>query len=83
MKQFIDAAKKLEKRGCRAITSSCGYSANYLPEIAAEVIIDGMERNKFQVFIGKDANMMNVLYRINPRWATRFMAKQMKALLPE
>lgn len=53
------------------------------PEIAAETIIDGMERNKFQVYIGKDASMMNFLYRINPRWATNFMFKQMKTLLPD
>lgn len=52
------------------------------PEVAAETIINGMERNKFQVYIGKDASMMNILYRINPRWATNFMFKQMKALLP-
>lgn len=53
------------------------------PEIAADVIIKGMEANKFQVYIGKDANVMNILYRINPRWATRFMANQMRELLPE
>jgi short-subunit dehydrogenase len=53
-----------------------------LPEVAADMIIAGMEQNKFQVYIGKDANMMNILYRINPRWATNFMFKQMKSLLP-
>ncbi len=53
-----------------------------LPEVAADFIIHGMEANKFQVFIGKDSNLMNILYRINPRWATRLMANQMKALLP-
>jgi short-subunit dehydrogenase len=53
------------------------------PEVAAEEIIDGMEHNKFQVYIGKDALMMNFLYRINPRWATNFMGKQMKAILPD
>jgi len=53
------------------------------PDVAAETIIDGMKQNKFQVFVGKDARMMNILYRINPRWATRFMFKQMKALLPD
>lgn len=52
------------------------------PEVAAEKIIDGVERNKFQVYIGRDARMMNILYRINPHWATNFMFKQMKALLP-
>lgn len=51
------------------------------PERAAEVIIDGMEANRFQVFIGRDSNMMNLLYRFNPRRATRFMYNQMKSLL--
>lgn len=51
------------------------------PEVAAETIIDGIEGNKFQVYIGKDARVMNILYRINPRWATNFMFKQMKTLL--
>jgi short-subunit dehydrogenase len=53
------------------------------PEVAAETIVDGMEKDKFQVYIGRDARMMNILYRINPRWATNFMFKQMKRLLPE
>ena len=52
-------------------------------EVAAETIIRGMVRNKFQVFIGKDARMMDLLYRLNPRWATRFMFRQMQALLPD
>ncbi len=59
-----------------------GFSA-VTPEVAATTIIDGMKRDKFQVYIGKDAGMMNVLYRLNPRWATQFMFKQMKALLPD
>ena len=50
-------------------------------ERAAEVIIEGMEANRFQVFIGRDSNMMNLLYRFNPKRATRFMYNQMKSLL--
>jgi short-subunit dehydrogenase len=50
---------------------------------AAEEIIEGMERNKFQLYVGRDARMMNVLYRVNPRRATQFMFKQMKELLPD
>lgn len=51
--------------------------------VAAETIINGMVRNKFQVFIGQDARMMDLLYRLNPRWATQFMFSKMKALLPD
>lgn len=53
------------------------------PEEAAAEIIKGMKRNKFQVYIGKDARMMNILYWISPRRATRFMFNQMKRLLPQ
>lgn len=53
------------------------------PDVAAETIIDGMLRNKFQVYIGKDARMMNFFYRLNPHRATQFMFRQMKALLPD
>jgi short-subunit dehydrogenase len=52
-------------------------------EDAAQTIIDGMEANKFQVFIGKDSGMMNILYRLNPLRATRFMYSRMKDLLPK
>ena len=50
-------------------------------EDAADTIIRGMEDDKFQVYIGNDAKMMNYLYRLNPRRATRFMYSRMKALL--
>ncbi|HEY1407784.1 MAG TPA: SDR family oxidoreductase [Promineifilum sp.] len=51
-------------------------------EDAAETIIDGMERDRFQVYIGNDAKMMNLLYRLNPKRATQFMFNRMKKLLP-
>ena len=51
-------------------------------EDAAETIIDGMERDRFQVYIGNDAKMMNLLYRLNPKRATLFMFNRMKELLP-
>lgn len=52
------------------------------PEKAAEIILNGMERDQFQVYVGNDARFMNLLYRLNPRYATRFMFNQMKSLLP-
>ena len=50
---------------------------------AAETIIAGIENNKFQILIGKDSKMMNLLYRISPVFATNLIAKQMKSLLPK
>lgn len=50
-------------------------------EDAAKTIIDGMKQDKFQVYIGRDAKMMNLFYRFNPRRATNFMYNRMKSLL--
>jgi len=50
---------------------------------AAKIIIDGIEKDKFQIFTGKDSNFMNILCRLNPKFATNFIAKKMKSLLPK
>jgi len=50
---------------------------------AAKTIIIGIEKNKFQIFIGSDSKFMNLLYKISPKFATGFIAKQMKSLLPK
>lgn len=51
-------------------------------EDAAKIILNGIERDKFQVYVGRDAKMMNYFYRLSPFRATRFMYNQMKGLLP-
>lgn len=48
---------------------------------AAAVILRGMQRNKLRIYIGKDAKLMNFLYRLAPTFATNFIAKQMRNLL--
>lgn len=50
---------------------------------AAKIIIDGIEKNKPQIFTGKDSKMMNLLYRLSPTFATNLIAKQMRSLLPK
>jgi NAD(P)-dependent dehydrogenase (short-subunit alcohol dehydrogenase family) len=45
------------------------------PGQAAQLIIKGM-------LIGSDAKMMDLLYRLNPKRAARFIYKQMRSLLP-
>lgn len=49
---------------------------------AAESIISAMERNAREVFVGRDSAFMNVLYRLNPRFASRSIANKMRGLLP-
>ncbi len=50
-------------------------------EEAANIIINGIEKKKYQIFTGKDSKYMNILYRLNPKFATTFIANKMKALL--
>lgn len=51
------------------------------PHEAAEIIVKGIEKNKPQIYTGKDSRMMNALYRVNPLYAIKMIAKQMKSLL--
>lgn len=52
-------------------------------EDAADTIINGMEQNKFQVYIGNDAKLMNLLYKLMPQRAARFMQSRMKGMLED
>jgi short-subunit dehydrogenase len=48
---------------------------------AAEIIIKAVENNKYRATIGKDATMLDILYRLSPRFATNFIGKMMKKAL--
>jgi short-subunit dehydrogenase len=45
---------------------------------AAKIMINGIEDDKYRVLVGKDANMLDKLYRLSPAWAAGFIAKKMK-----
>jgi NAD(P)-dependent dehydrogenase (short-subunit alcohol dehydrogenase family) len=51
------------------------------PEDAARIILDGIEDDDFQIFVGRDARTMNLLNRVSPRRSTHLIYKQMKDLL--
>lgn len=51
------------------------------PNEVAKIVINGIEKNKLLIVTGKDSKMMNILYRLNPVFATNLIAKQMKSLL--
>jgi short-subunit dehydrogenase len=51
------------------------------PEEAASQILNGMEKNAYRVLIGRDAKLMDLLYRVNPKGAAGLIARQMKSLL--
>jgi len=52
-----------------------------IPEKAAEIIISGMENNRYRVLVGNDAKFMDFFYRLNPERAARLIANKMRQLL--
>ena len=48
---------------------------------AAQIIIEGIERDQLHIFVGSDSKFMNFLYRLAPTFATNLIAKKMKGLL--
>jgi short-subunit dehydrogenase len=53
------------------------------PSKAAQIVVDGMERNRSRILVGPDARLMDLLYRVSPRHAAALIFKLMKSLLPE
>jgi short-subunit dehydrogenase len=53
------------------------------PRKAAQIIIDGMERNRYRILVGSDAALMDFLCRLSPGRAAKLIYTQMKGLLPE
>lgn len=58
------------------------FKAMPVDEAAAQIIA-AMEQNKLRAYVGRDSSFLNFLYRLAPTYATRFIAKKMKDLLPE
>lgn len=48
------------------------------PEETAREIVNGIEKNKFQLYIGSDSKFMNFIYKLNPKGAIKFINKKMK-----
>ncbi len=48
---------------------------------AARIIVAGMEADHFRVMVGKDARFLDMLYRLAPKRAARFIYKQMRSIL--
>lgn len=51
------------------------------PVKAASIIINGMEKNKFKIYVGSDSKLMNFMYMINDKFAIGFINKKMKEQL--
>lgn len=61
--------------------SSDNKHANLIlsPEMAADLILNAMEKNKLRAYIGKDCNMMNLLYKLSPNFAMNMINRVMGA----
>lgn len=72
--------------GVESLKTNVGFIQDLLtlsPAKAAKIIIRSMERNKFRVTVGKDASFLDLLYRLNPRFATNFNSKMMRMTLKQ
>lgn len=47
------------------------------PSVAAAKIIEGIEKNKFKLFLGQDSKFLRFLYKINSKAAISFINKKM------
>jgi len=57
--------------------SAKGTNLLLTPKNAADMIIAGIEKDKFRIFIGKDANLLNIMYKFSPKFAIRLLGKYM------
>jgi hypothetical protein len=50
-------------------------------DVAARIMLDGIERDKWRILVGRDARMMNLAIKIVPRQAIRMVQRQMAKVL--
>ena len=50
-------------------------------DAAARMIVDGIEGDRFHVFVGRDSRMLDLLVRLVPKQATHLITRQMRGLL--
>lgn len=76
---LISAAAK------KAQAASTGNSAHKSTpaDVAAKIIIDGMQAKKMKILVGKDAKMQDLFARLMPVGYTKMFYKQMKGYLPK
>lgn len=48
---------------------------------AAKIIINGIEKNKFKLYVGTDSKIMNFMYKMNSKRAIKLINKKMKNML--
>ena len=73
--------KNSDLKSPASVASSEGAQKILSAEKAATIMIDGIEQNKFRVLVGKDATMLDMLYRFNPKMAVDLIVKKMKGMI--
>jgi NAD(P)-dependent dehydrogenase (short-subunit alcohol dehydrogenase family) len=69
----VDVSRLLANANLKALGTASAASTE---------ILDGVERNRPRIMVGREAKFLDAIYRLNPVRASMFIAKQMKALLP-
>ena len=73
----------VEREAPAAENAEAGANRALPADQAAKIILDGMEKDKYNVFVGSDAKMMDVMYKLNPKGAVGFITKQMSGLIAD
>lgn len=79
------ATNILANSGVKGPKLDANESSSFKPlsaAVAASIIVRGIESDQLYIFVGKDASVMDKLYRLAPIFAARTIAKKMSALLP-
>lgn len=63
--------------------SGQGETKTLAPDKAAQIILDGIEQNRYRILVGSDAAFMDFITRLSPKRAALFIYRQMKSLLSE
>ncbi len=72
--------KNSEVKSPGAATAADAGSKVLSAEKAAAIMIDEIERSKYRILVGKDASMLDYLYRFNPKMAVDLIVKKMKKM---
>lgn len=64
-----------------AAAEQAGSFPTTSPSEAARIIVDGIEKDRLHVYVGRDALMMGVFNRAAPKQSTHLIQRQMKRLL--
>ena len=51
------------------------------PDVAARIMLDGIERDRYHVYVGKDALLMSLAVKVAPRRAALLVRRQMMRVL--